>query len=239
MLRCKPLKWAQLFLFSTATQFVSAQVIRDTLVTDYGKQDSVTFQSDSRVWLNARSSLDYPTNRAWKKNVLDLQGEAYFELSGVEAPMDIRVGDVDIHASGPAVFNVSGYDEDNMIIITAIKEKIKLVHDKTTYPLKHGEQAVIIRSTVTISTNRDYRDVPDWKNGYFVFNNTPLRIIMRQIERWYNVSVEYADSLDQSPDRRFTGKMSRNVPIENVLKLLQLTGEINFKVEGKKITVSK
>jgi hypothetical protein len=73
-----------------------------------------------------------------------------------------------------------------------------------------------------------------WKDGFFVFNNSDIKIIMRQVARWYDVEVEFEGKI---PSEGFTGKVSRNVPLSKFIKVLELN-DVNVKTEGRKIIIA-
>ena len=96
-----------------------------------------------------------------------------------------------------------------------------------------GEQARLTSDAMTLKKDVDLTQVVAWKNGFFIFNNADIKMIMRQVARWYDVAVNFEDDV---PAEGYTGKVSRSLPLSNFLKVLELNG-INVKTDGRRITI--
>lgn len=207
-------------------------VVYNTISTPRGGQYELILADGSKVWLNAASSLKFPASFAGKNREVELTGEAYFEIAAnKDKPFIVKTGQAKIQVLGTH-FNVMAYNAE--IKTTLLEGSVKMNYKSATATLKPGQQARVNTNQENIKVaNVDVEEAVAWKNGLFQFNNTSLETIMQQISRWYDVEVLYADP---APSRRFTGKMSRNVSLQHVLKVLELS-DVKFTLEGKKIKV--
>lgn len=204
----------------------------------------ISLADGSKVWLNAGSSVTYPVAFIGNERRVTITGEAYFEVThDASKPFHVsfgppptgghRGGEVEVLGTH---FNINAYDDEEMIRTTLLEGKIKVTELKTQNSklINPGHQAAIADSRLTIFENVDLDAVIAWKNGKFMFNEkAEIQTIMRQLSRWYDVEVEYKGAISQ----HFWGSMSRTVNISQVLKKLEMTGGVHFKVENKKIIV--
>ena len=214
-------------------------VAYNTLSTPKGGQFMIMLPDGSKVWLNAVSSLTYPTAFSGKERKVDLTGEAYFEIAENAAqPFHVNVkvpgsgNNMDVLVLGTH-FNIMAYPDEKKINATLMEGAVKIIHGNSKNFLKPGEQAVAnATGPVEIRKNVDTEEVIAWKNGQFMFKSMALTDIMKQIARWYDVEVVY----ERHPDIRLSGIVNRNIPISEILKLFESNGA-NFRVEGKRIIV--
>ncbi len=212
------------------------EIAYNTISTPRGGQYQVTLADGTKVWLNAASSIRFPVVFTGDERRVEITGEAYLEVAKNSAmPFRARVGDSEIEVLGTH-FNVNAYDNENAIRTTLLEGSVK-VHspDKTMKILRPGQQSAIHPSgSMQIVENADTEEAVAWINGRFQFNSADLQSILRQVERWYDVDVEYRGKVNMS----FTGQLNRSVFASKIFEKLQLTGEVHFKIEGKKIIVS-
>lgn len=203
----------------------------NTLTTPRGGQFKVTLPDGSQVWLNAASSLRYPTVFTGKERTVTLQGEAYFEVAeNARQPFVVIASDMTVKALGTA-FNINAYKDEETINTTLLEGKVQV----QSAILKPGEQAVLTQDAqLSINDRADVNAVIAWKEGQFYFNRTPLPVILRQFARWYNVEVVYEG--DVKP-RTFYGVISRQAPLSTVLRMLQ-ANDIQFRIDGNKLIVT-
>nr|WP_121271786.1 FecR family protein [Pedobacter schmidteae] len=213
----------------------------NTLSTANGETYRINLPDGSLVWLNAASSLSYSTaliNQG--KRIVNLSGEAYFEVAKDKAhPFIVRSGLQEIEVLGTH-FNVNSYPEDRLMKTTLLEGSLRVsLPGKTDQPaviLAPGQQAALRNGKLNVGTV-DTEMAIDWKNGYFNFNNETLDDIMNKLSRWYGVDIIYAEaSLKQET---FVGSINRYQKISKVLQLLQQTGIIRFNIEGKTIKISR
>ena len=133
-------------------------------------------------------------------------------------------------------FNINSYTDEPAVKTTLIEGRVKVsaINGKDRM-LKPGQQSALTGSNMQIA-NIDPELAVAWKNSQFVFESDDIRYIMRMVSRWYNVEVEYVGSI---PDSKFGGAVSRFENVSEVLKSLESTGRVNFKIEGKRIIVTK
>ena len=196
----------------------------------------------SKVWLNAASSLRFPATFTGSERKVELTGEGYFEVAKNAAmPFKVDVagkGEVEVLGTH---FNINAYEDEATINTTLLEGKIKLTATDSRLPahdswlLSPGQQAQLsANGGISLNRNPDTEEVMAWKNGKFHFGEAAdIQTIMRQIARWYDVQVEYKGKVTE----HIGGTISRNVNVSKVLEMLEMTGTVNFWVNGKKVTV--
>jgi transmembrane sensor len=215
------------------------EIVYNTLSTPRGGQYQIELPDGSQVWLNAVSSLRFPTAFAGKERRVEITGEAYFEVAK-NAAMPFKVVVVTPLDNGPEIevtgtqFNIMAYNDEAAVKTTLLEGSVKINQDSKPILLKPGQQARSQDETIKIIDNIDTEEVVAWKNGYFQFTSASLQQVMRQIARWYDVDISYVGKV---PERRFGGKISRDNNASEVLKVLELS-KVKFRIEDKKIVVT-
>lgn len=216
---------------------VSAAVAYNTITTPKGRQFQLLLPDGSKVWLNAASSIRFPTLFDSKERKVEMTGEAYFEVAKhATAPFKILPGrGAEIVVLGTSL-NVNAFENESYIATTLISGKIKVSSGKESVPLMPGQQATI-ENNISVEENADLAKVMAWKNGAFDFNGTSLRDAMRQLERWYDIEVFYENGVpDNIP---FSGRISMKSSLKNLLKRLEGTS-LKFRMEeGRKLIIEK
>lgn len=219
----------------------------NTLKTPRGGQYRLTLPDGTKVWLNAASSITYPTSFRGKERAVTITGEAYFEVAKVKAksgtgnmPFKVKVDGLTGEGSNMEInvlgthFNINAYVDEPVARTTLLEGSIKLSKGKDQFLMQPGQQAQLEdNGEFRISDNINPEEVLAWKNGYFYFDHANLRTVMRQIARWYDVSIEYRPGV---PDMKFGGEIPRNANLDEVLKIMEVL-KIRFIVEDKKIIV--
>jgi transmembrane sensor len=197
----------------------------NTVATPRGGQYNIILPDGTNVWLNAESSLRFPTVFNGDHRNVELTGEAYFEVAkDKHKPFTITANAVKVEVLGTH-FNVNAYNDESTINTVLLEGRVK-VSSNTTVMLSPGQQAKFNRRLKTIAVgDADIEEAVAWKNGYFMFANEDLHKIMRKVSRWYNVDVVYKDDL---ADLTFWGNVSRFENVSQVLKTLELTGNRSF-----------
>lgn len=212
-------------------------VVYNTLSTPRSGNYELTLPDGTRVWLNSSSAITFPTTFAEKERRVRLEGEAYFEVSKNHSrPFVVETNDIEIRDIGTH-FDVMAYADEPATRATLVEGAIEVVKGAFSVLLKPGEQSIIANEANSriVVAPADTNAAVAWKNGYFSFNHTSIYEIMRQVSRWYDVDVNYGDSLGVS----LNGHISRRVPASEVFKILELTGDLNFSIKGKVVTVEK
>jgi len=213
----------------------AGQVLYNTIATPRGGQFQVTLADGTQVWLNAASSLRFPTAFTGSKREVELEGEAYFEVAKNAAmPFHVKVKKMDVQVLGTH-FNIMAYDNEQSIKTTLLEGRVKVSNNGMIKNIEPGQQAELNSSSNTIQVKEVNTDLAiAWKNGLFHFRQTNIHELMRQVERWYDVDVEYKTP---GNNQDYTGIVQRSQNVSALLRMLELTGTVHFKVEGRKITV--
>lgn len=212
----------------------SGEILYNTISTPRGGQYHVVLPDGSRVWLNAASSLRFPTAFTGNDRKIEITGEAYFEIAkNKNKPFKVSVNDMNIEVLGTH-FNVMAYADEAATQTTLLEGAVKVYRDNAIAMLAPGTQAQMNKEgKIKVNKNIDIQEVVAWKNGMFHFTSLSLDNIMRQISRWYDVDVSYKGEISKET---FSGIVSRNSNVSQVLKIMEQAG-VRFKIEGKKITI--
>lgn len=222
-------------IYHIQQQAAASKLSFNTIETPRGGQYQLILSDGTKVWLNANSSLKYPISFSKTERLIELKGEAYFEVTkNKSAPFKVISNNQVLEVLGTH-FNINGYEDEHDIKTTLIEGSVKISDhsNQTKIFLKPGQQSSFQKSKFEIS-NVDTEAAVAWKNGYFTFDKTTLETIMRQVSRWYDVEVTYQDKTIK--DLLFSGNVSRFENATQVLSILELTGLVHFKVEGRRIT---
>jgi ferric-dicitrate binding protein FerR (iron transport regulator) len=191
----------------------------------------------SKVFLNAASSIRFPTVFSGNERTVEMTGEAYFEIAQNKSmPFIVNVKNARIKVLGTH-FNVMAYEDEPILQATLLEGSVVVSKDNLSKYLKPGHQANIKEGEkIQVIEDVDTAQTVAWKNGEFQFDITDIQSIMRQLERWYSIDVEYEGG--QMPAIRLSGSINRNVNLSSVLRLMEDNG-VHLRVDGKKVTVLK
>ncbi len=213
----------------------------NTLETFKGEQYQVILPDGSHVWLNAASILKYPVAFSRKERLVELTGEGYFEVAHQKSrPFRVKTAQQIVEVLGTH-FNINAYPDEPVSRTTLLEGSVRITTSALersaagSLMLKPGEQSVLIGNQVNI-VEANLEETIAWKNGYFMFESEKITAVMRKIARWYNVEVVYEGEV---PTDQFGGTVSRFEKVSQVLKKLELTDKVHFKVEGRRIIVTK
>lgn len=211
----------------------SAAGTYNTIVTPKGGQYRVILPDGSKVYLNSASSLHFPTRFAGNERSVTLTGEAYFEIAkNADMPFTVKLKHGEIKVLGTH-FNVKAYEEERIIKTTLLEGAVKVISETTGEVLKPGQQAQLTESGLNVE-NVDAAATASWKDGIFEFNGTDVKEVMQQLGRWYNVDIEYEGTIE---NKTFTGQLPKSVSASRMLKIIEQTGGVHFKITDKKIIV--
>jgi ferric-dicitrate binding protein FerR (iron transport regulator) len=227
--------------YKTVTGEALTQIQYNTLENPKGsKVVEMMFSDGSRVWLNAGSSVTFPVAFGAEDRKVSVTGEAYFDVVHiVTKPFIVQnvTEDVEVQVLGTQ-FNINTYADENAVKVTLFKGSVKVLGPAQNHKpiiIQPGQQA-IVTDKINVADNIDIEEVIAWKNGKFQFGEKmDIQSIMRQISRWYDVEIEYKGNVNGYVG----GSMSRNENVSNVIGMLEKTGEVKFKIEGKKVIVMK
>ena len=215
----------------------TSEVVYNTVTTPRGGQYQVLLADGSKVWLNATSSLHFPTAFTGNERNVELRGEGYFEVAAdASRPFNVKVNDINVRVIGTH-FNINSYSDEPAVKTTLLEGKVLVSKGNSAVNLTAGQQAIAAagENTITVSRDFDQDGVMAWKNGYFHFEGANLQELLRQISRWYDVEVEYKGT---PANRKFSGEIARTANFDEVVKVLRESG-VQFILIGKRLIVSK
>jgi ferric-dicitrate binding protein FerR (iron transport regulator) len=217
----------------------------NTMTTPKGRQFSLVLPDGSKVWLNAASSITYPTFFSGSQRRVNITGEAYFEIVKDEKkPFHVSINnDAEVQVLGTQ-FNINSYENEGSIFTTLLEGSVRIVQGDQLAVLKPGQQAEVSTETaahekhntqkIKVRSDVNLNKVMAWKNGVFDFQDATLEEVMRQLERWYDIEVVYEKD---TPKIEFIGKMGRDLSLSNVLRGLEMS-KVRFRLEdGRKLVV--
>ncbi|MFA5848683.1 MAG: FecR domain-containing protein [Bacteroidales bacterium] len=207
----------------------------NTITTPLGGEYQVILPDGTKAWLNAASSIKYPTAFKGKERVVEITGEVYLEVSKDKTkPFIVKVdGMTEIKVLGTH-FNINAYPDEGVIKTTLLEGSVQVTNPSgAPVNLSPGQQSTTDNQGLILVQNVDIEAVVAWKNGTFQFNSFSIDEIMRQISRWYKVEVIYQN---EKPLGEYSGIVSRNTNLSEVLDMLQLSG-IKCKIDGERLIV--
>ena len=212
----------------------------NTITAPAGGKYSVVLPDGSRVWLNAESSITFPTVFSPEERSVKISGEVYFEIAKeARRPFSVQVGALQKVRVLGTHFNINAYHDEGQITTTLLEGSVEITAPAgQTSPvmLKPGEQAAFSgKGKIRVQNNINTEEIIAWKNGMFQFEKADIESVMRQLSRWYNVEVVYKGPI---PDRKFSGKISRKENASGVLDILKFTG-LNFEINALPTRSSK
>ncbi len=205
----------------------------NTLTTPRGGQFQVRLPDGSVAWLNAASSLRYPTLFNGAQRLVQVTGEVYFEVAANAAqPFVVQSRGLEITVLGTH-FNVNTYKDDGALHVTLLEGAVKVKGDGAPVILHPGQAAAIGGNSGISVTQADVEQTMAWKNGFFVFRGASLEIVLNQLSRWYNLDVAYTADLKA---KRFIGKMPRSYSLEEISAVLKESG-VYITIAGNKMHI--
>ena len=215
----------------------TGQVLYNTVTTPRGRQFKVQLPDGTNVWLNASSSLKFPTVFNKANRTVELRGEAYFEVvHNADHPFQVRVDGQLIEDIGTK-FNVKAYSDDPSMLTTLVEGAVDVSNGLKRLRLAPGQQVSVKGQRMAVS-KADLNQVLSWKSGFFAFQNANVEEIMRQLSRWYDVDVQYANNINRKQDgaQRYTGRIDRDLDLQDLLDGLQFS-QMHFKIDKNKRTI--
>lgn len=229
-----------LLMYTSSAEKEDAEgLLLNELTIPAGGKYEVILSDGTKVFLNSLSSLKYPKNFNDKERVVELSGEAYFEVTKLykgnkKVPFIVKTQKQTIEVVGTK-FNISSYADDSFQKTTLISGHVNVIDNKNhqKYSLEPGDQA--------LTDNNDHINVSQvnvepsiaWTQGNFMFDDVYLREILKQLARWYNVHVDYSNI----PETRYNILLSKDETLNSILKILEDTGELKFKIVNNTIKI--
>lgn len=214
----------------------TGKAVYNTLTTPRGGQFRLVLPDGTRVWLNAASSITYPVAFTGSSRKVTVTGEVYLEVTpDTGKPFKVIVNGMEIAVLGTC-FNINAYTDEPAISTTLLEGAVRVSRGDNTQVLQPGQQVQLLKDgTFRLQQDTDTSAVTAWKNGMFAFNDADIASIMRQVNRWYDAEIVYTSSVTQ----HFMGSIPRDVPVSKLLTMLELTGRLKFRIEGRKIFVTQ
>lgn len=209
----------------------SSVVAYNTLTTPRGGDYRVTLPDGTKAWLNAGSSLRYPTRFAGNERMVEMEGEVYFEVAKQTSKFIVKIKErAAVEVTGTH-FNVNAYDNEPVLRTSLLEGRVSM----NGLQLLPGEEGLLRADGSITKQKANVTSAIAWKEGYFSFYDASLPAVMRQLERWYNVEVEFRGNVGNGV--LFSGEIGRSLTLQQVLKGLSQTG-IHFEIEsGKRILI--
>jgi len=219
----------------------TGEILYNTVSTPRGGQYQVVLADGSKVWLNAASSLRFPTSFTGNAREVTLTGEGYFEVTHDDAkPFKVLANGVEIKVLGTH-FNINAYKDEPTIKTTLLEGSVKVGIGAASKTIRPGEQAQIESHDNSLNPNIMVQSVDvdatvAWKNGRFIFHGNNILSVMRQLARWYDVEVSYEGNVT---DEEFVGVINRSryENISEILDMLEKTRTVSFAISGHHVTV--
>jgi ferric-dicitrate binding protein FerR (iron transport regulator) len=205
------------------------KLVYNTLSNPRGSQViDITLSDGSRVWLNAGSSITYPVAFVTDERRILVTGEAYFEvMHDANKPFYVTSGGMEVKVLGTR-FNVNAYSDEGSIKVTLLEGAVRVNNALGSVTMRSAEQATVTgNKPPVVRDDIDLEQVMAWKNGLFDFDNLGLKEAMSQLERWYDIDVEYEAGM---PDVMLFGKIHRGLSLTALLDILRGAG-FRFKME--------
>jgi transmembrane sensor len=228
-------------LLATALYFYFNQPISSellTLSTEKGEQTSVILPDGSKVWLNVDTKLSYPVDYGVKSRNLELEGEAYFEVErNEELPFYVTSGNIITKALGTR-FVVSAYPESSEIKSSLVDGSVEVKYGTTHEILKPGEQLVFNKNKSLVAIQSfDERYELGWKNNQLVFRLTPFENVIQELEKWYDIRIEYNPAIFNS--ETLTVRFEKYETLERVLQVLAKVNGFEYIIKDKYVEIRK
>jgi ferric-dicitrate binding protein FerR (iron transport regulator) len=211
--------------------------VYNTLTTPRGAKFTLTLSDGTMVTLDAASSITYPVVFKGKERRVQITGQAYFDVvHNASSPFHVEAKGQLIEDLGTA-FNVNAYNDDPFIKITLVEGLVDVSNDMEKVSLVPGQQAMIKDGESKMRVKVvNVEEVVAWKNGWFIFNQESLQNMMKQAGRWYDAEIVIDPAI---ANKKLGGNISRYKEISELLENLKLTGGIDYRIEGRKVTLTK
>ena len=211
------------------------EVTYHTLRTPRGGQFQLTLADGTKVWLNASSSIRFPTAFTEKERLVAIEGEVFFDVQpDKERPFVVKSASQKATVLGTR-FNIMAYADENHIETSLIEGKVQVSTDGAQFMLNPGERTIYDKRNAGMrKASFDPEEILAWQAGYFMFQEENIEGVMRKIARWYDVDIIYQGDMK---GKIFSGTVSRFSEVEEILDMLTLTGTVSFTIEGRRIRV--
>ena len=215
----------------------TTEVVYNKLEVPRGGECMIKLDDGTKVWVNAETKLKYPVTFVGDRREVVLEGEAFFDVAKNEKPFIVKTSFGDVRVLGTA-FGISAYASESESYTTLVRGKVSVEREGIKpVVILPGEQVVTFKDGKMIKQEVDVEEFVGWKDGIYVFKEKSLGEIMKTLERWYNISVDFQDK--SLVDLPFTGNLKRYDDINVFFDALTRTGDMKYRVEGNQVILFK
>lgn len=215
----------------------TTEVVYNKLEVPRGGECMIKLDDGTKVWVNAETKLKYPVAFVGDRREVVLEGEAFFDVAKNEKPFIVETSFGDVRVLGTA-FGISAYASESESYTTLVRGKVSVEREGgEPVVILPGEQVVTFKDGKMIKQEVDVEEFVGWKDGIYVFKEKSLGEIMKTLERWYNISVDFQEK--SLVDLPFTGNLKRYDDINVFFDALTRTGDMKYRVEGNQVILFK
>ena len=215
----------------------TTEVVYNKLEVPRGGECMIKLDDGTKVWVNAETKLKYPVVFVGDRREVVLEGEAFFDVAKNEKPFIVKTSFGDVRVLGTA-FGISAYASESESYTTLVRGKVSVEREGgEPVVILPGEQVVTSKDGKMIKQQVDVEEFVGWKDGIYVFKEKSLGEIMKTLERWYNISVDFQEK--SLVDLPFTGNLKRYDDINVFFDALTRTGDMKYRVEGNQVILFK
>lgn len=215
----------------------TTEVVYNKLEVPRGGECMIKLDDGTKVWVNAETKLKYPVAFVGDRREVVLDGEAFFDVAKNEKPFIVKTSFGDVRVLGTA-FGISAYASESESYTTLVRGKVSVEREGgEPVVILPGEQVVTSKDGKMIKQQVDVEEFVGWKDGIYVFKEKSLGEIMKTLERWYNISVDFQEK--SLVDLPFTGNLKRYDDINVFFDALTRTGDMKYRVEGNQVILFK
>jgi ferric-dicitrate binding protein FerR (iron transport regulator) len=222
--------------YSSAKEMKEAeQLVYHTLLTPKGGNYRLTLSDGTEVWLNANTSITYPVRFTDSTREVFLTGEAFFDVQHNGKPFIVSTQETNIRVLGTS-FNVFAYENEPYTSTTLVDGSVKLSTATMERTLVPNEQANVLLNQTDIQVKTVNTELfTSWIKGKIEFEEESLEAVMRRLARLYDFEYEFEDSALK--EFHFTARIDNNQPISNILKMLEMTTNVHFKLKNNTLII--
>jgi ferric-dicitrate binding protein FerR (iron transport regulator) len=210
------------------------EMMYNTITVPPAHQVELALSDGSRVWLNASSTLRFPSSFTGGERVVELTGEGYFEVAHKAGqPFAVKVAGMQVQDIGTQ-FDIMAYTDEPAIRTTVVEGSARVVNGGRSVVLRPNDQADVTKDNIAVRQNADVEEAVAWKNGVFLFKGTDLAYMLRQLGRWYNIAIVFPNEM---PKGHIEADIPRTMNLSKTLEVLHQLG-ISCKLEGDKLIIA-
>lgn len=208
---------------------INDKLALNTLKVPYGQRTELVLPDSSKLWVNSGSLVKFPSKFNGDKRQIFLEGEIFIEVSKDKTkPFTVKTPRFNVNVYG-TTFNVKAYKN-------ALEQRVVLVEGAvgvTAQGFEEGRmlpgESLEITQTGLVKKNVDTELYTSWKNGYLIFNQTPIEDILLELSRYYNIT--FSDVQKELKGRNCTGKIYLSENLDDVLETLSVLSKSSFKIK--------